>query len=167
MIYSLRQVPKWPANEWPRFPFDEWNDCMRQAERAVAESPQARIENTGAELLPPLSEHIELRYQVTDSEAAYSTLPVLCRTLFQAGLGVCYLTGGWYPDNPNANHECEIECYGELPAVGDEYAIDCYGELSEIVPVIRRVVEEAGRPGVRLYQRMPRGTCPPYRRIAL
>jgi hypothetical protein len=167
MIFSLRQVPKWPANEWPRFPFDEWNDCMRQAERAVAESPQTLIENTGTEPLPPLSEHVELRYQVTDSEAAYSTLPVLCRALFQDGLGVCYLTGGWYPDNPNAGHECEIECYGELPAIGDEYVIDCYGELTAIIAVIRRVVEEAGRPAVRLYQRMPQGTYPPYRRIAL
>jgi hypothetical protein len=167
MTYSLRQVPTGAPGNTARFPLDEWNDCMGQALRAVAESPQALIQNTGTEPLPPLSEHIELRYQVTDSEGAYSTLPVLYRALFQEGLGVCYLTGGWYPRNPNAGHKCEIESYGELPAVGDEYVIDCYGEPTEIVAVIRRVVEEAGRPDVRLYQRMPHGTRPPYRRIAL
>jgi hypothetical protein len=36
-----------------------------------------------------------------------------------------------------------------------------------VTAVVRRVVEDAGRPAVRLYQRMPRGIRPPYRRITL
>src|SRR5262249_34940962 len=155
-------VPTRPPGDWPRFPFDAWNNCMRLAERAVAEGPQGQIEKA-TETLPPLSEHIELCYQLTDSEAAYSTIPVLRRALLQDGLGVCYLRGSWCafenPDNPEADlvH----------PNAGDEYVVGCYGELTAIVEVIRRVVEEAGRPDVRLYQRMPQGARPPYRRIAL
>jgi hypothetical protein len=162
-IYSLRQVPTAPQDNWPRFPFDEWNDCMRHAERAVAEGPQGQFEKAAAEPLPPLSEHVELRYQLTNSEAAYSTLPVLGRSLFQDGFGVCYLLGSWSafgnPDHPNADlvH----------PNAGNEYIVDCYGELAAIVALIRRVVEEAGRPEVRLYQRLPQGIWPPYRRIEL
>jgi hypothetical protein len=162
IIYSLRQVPAGTPGSWPRFPFDAWNQCMRQAERAMAEGPQGQLEKA-AQTLPPLGEHIELRYQLTDSEAAHSTIPVLRRALFQDGLGVCYLSGGWCafanPDNPEADlvH----------PNAGDEYVVDCYGELTAIVEDIRRVVEEAGRPDVRLYQRMPQGARPPYRRIAV
>jgi hypothetical protein len=162
VIYSLRQVPTGQPENWPRFPFDAWNDCMRQAERAVAEGPQGQIEK-GTETLPQLSERIELRYQLTDSEAAYSTIPILRRQLFQDGLGVCYLSGGWCAFENRDNRQADLA----HPNAGDEYVVVCYGELTASVEVIRRVVQEAGRPDVRLYQRMPQGTHSPFRRIAL
>jgi hypothetical protein len=158
-IYSLRQVqiPSYRDS----FPFAVWNSCMRHAKRTVAEDPQARVQKTRAKRLPHLSEHIELRYQLTDCEEAYSTLPVLRRALFREGLGVCYLTGSWgafeEPDNVYLAH----------PKAADEYVIDCYGELAAIVEVFRRIVEEAGHPDVRLFQRMFQETSRPYRRIAL
>jgi hypothetical protein len=163
MIHSLRQVPTGPPGNWPGFPFDAWNNCMRQAERAVAEGPQAQIEKA-TDTLPPLSERIELCYQLTDSEAANSTIPLLRRALFQDGLGVCYLscTTWCVVENPD-NAEADLV----PPNAGEEYDVVCYGELRAIVDVIRRVVEEAGCPDVRLYQRMPQDARPPYRRIAL
>jgi hypothetical protein len=163
IINSWRQVPAGPPGNWPRFPFDLWNDCMRQAERAVAGGPQGQTARSEVEPLPPLSEQIELRYQLTDSEAAYSTLPVLRHALFQDGLGVCYLTGCWSAFGNTDNPEADLL----HPNAGDEYVLDCYGELTAIVTLIRRVVEEAGRPEVRLYQRMPPGHDPLYQRIAL
>jgi len=163
MIYSLRQVPSGPPGDWPRFPFDEWNDCMRHAERVVAEDPQGRAQEPGTEPLPPLAEHIELRYQVTDCEAAYATLPALRHALFQDGLGVVYLSGGWGAVEDVDNPEADLS----HPHAGDEFVIDCYGELAAVVAVIRRVVDEAGRPEVRLYQRMPDGNRQPYRRLSV
>ncbi len=162
-IHSLRDVPSRPARSWPQFPFDEWNDCMHHAARTVAEGAQRTVEKRGAEPLPPLCECIELRYQLTESKAAYSTLPVIRRALFQGGLGVCYLSGSWSAfenvDNPHADliH----------PNAGDEYVIYCHGDLAEIVAVIHRAVEEAGRPEVCLYQALPLDSRPPYRRLAL
>jgi hypothetical protein len=161
-IHSLRQVPTEPPESWRRFPFDAWNHCMRHAERAVAQGPQDQVQKA-AETLPPLSDHIELRYQVTKSEAARSTILALGRALFRHGLGVCSLLGSWSAfenaDNPRADlmH----------PNADDEYIVVCHGDLTEIVEVIRRVVEEAGRPDVRLYQKLPQGSRPPYRRIPL
>ena len=83
--------------------------------------------------------------------------------LFREGLGVCQVFGSWSAfanqDDPHADLD--------QPNAGDEYWLSCYGRLAEIVAVVRRVVEEAGRPDVRLYQRMPQGAGPPYRRIVL
>jgi hypothetical protein len=110
-----------------------------------------------------LSEYIELRYQLTDCEAAHSTLPALQRALFEDGLGVCYINGSWKACEDTDNWQAEMA----HPNAGDEWDIHCYGDLAAIVAVIRRVVEEAGRPDVRLYQRLPRGTSPPFRRIPL
>jgi hypothetical protein len=162
-VYSSRRVPAGPPGNRLGFPFDEWNDCMRHAERAVAEGPQGRVEKAVAEPLPPLSEYIELRYQLTDCEAANSTPPVLRRALFEDGLGVCDDTGSWKAFEDMDNWQAEMA----HPNPGDEWTIHCYGDLAAIVAVIRRVVEETGRPDVRLYQRMPRGTSPPFRRIPL
>jgi hypothetical protein len=162
-IHSLRHVPSGPPGDWPRFPFDEWNECMRHAERVVAEQAQGEAEKLEPQPLPSLVERIELRYQLTDCEAAYATLPVLRRALFQGGLGVCYLIGGWGAFENAENPEADLV----HPHAGDEYVIYCYGELAEIVAVIRRAVEEAGRPEVRLYQTMPLDSRPPYRRLAL
>jgi hypothetical protein len=159
-IYSIRVAP---AARRPRFPFDEWNDCMRRARRAVGREQQPSPGDAAADLLPPLADRAELCYQVTDSEAAYATVSALRRALFQEGLGVCYLTGSWTAfeneDDPHADLDC--------PNADSECLLICYGTLAEVVAVVRQVVDDAGRPDVRLYQRMPPGARPPYRRIAL
>jgi hypothetical protein len=164
MIYSLRQVPaKKQRRDWPRFPFDAWNDCMRHAEQVVAESPQPRVRKTRTKPLPALSERVELRYQVTRCEEAIGTIPVLRRTLQKEGLGVCEILGSWCAFENQVNPWADIV----HPNAGDEFIVVSYGELAKIVAVFRRVVEEAGRPDVRLYQRMYLANSPPYRRIAL
>jgi hypothetical protein len=151
------------AAKGPRFPFDEWNDCMRRARRAVARGQQPSPGGAAADPLPSLVDRVELCYQVTHSEAAYATVPALRRSLLQEGLGVCYCTGSWTAfeneDDPHADLDC--------PNADAEYLLICYGTLAEVTAVVRRVVEDAGRPAVRLYQRMPRGIRPPYRRITL
>jgi hypothetical protein len=163
MIHSLRQVPEEQADDSLGFPFDAWNDCMRHAERVVAEAPQALVRKARTEPLPELSERIELYYQVTECAEAYSTVPVLRRALFEEALGVFGTSTGWFafegPDNPQAE-------FGDANR-GVEYTIVCHGELAEILTLFRRVVEEAGRPDVRLYQRMYGANSPPFRRIAL
>jgi hypothetical protein len=145
------------------FPFAAWNDCMRQAEREVAASPQGPVGEEEAEPLPPRAKPIELRYQVTNSEAAYATLPALRRTLFQEGLGFCELTGGWKATEDDAPSGADLD----HPNAGDEYALFCHAKLREVVAAVRRVVEAAGRPEVRLYQRLRHGTGWHYRRIEL
>jgi hypothetical protein len=147
----------------PRFPFDEWNDCMRRARRALANGPQPPGEAAAADPLPPLSRHVELCYQVTNSEAAYATIPALRDALFRRGLGVCKVFGSWSAfenqDDPHADLD--------HPNADAEYRLSCYGGLAEIVAVVRRVVEEAGRPEVRLYQQRDDETGPRFRRIEL
>lgn len=162
-IYSLRQVHAGPPDNWPRFPFDEWNECLRQVEEAVAEGEPGHPKSATADPLPPLSEGIELRYQVTESDAAYATVPALKRALYDAGLGVCYLSGGWSAfEGP-----CDQASDHRHPNEADEYTVVCHGEPDEVVAVVRRVVAEAGRPDVRLFQRLPYGADPPYRRLVL
>jgi hypothetical protein len=145
-----------------RFPFDEWNDCMRRAWRAVARGRQPSPGDAAADPLPPLADRVELCYQVTDSEAANATVPPLRRALFQEGLGVCYCTGSWSAfeneDDPHADLDC--------PNADAEYLMICYGKLAEVIAVVRQVIDDAGRPDVRLYRRMPQGSRPPYSRIA-
>jgi hypothetical protein len=74
-----------------------------------------------------------------------------------------HLTGGWSAfenqDDPNANLN--------HPHVADGFPLDCRWVLAEIVTVVRSVVEEAGQPDGRLYQRLPLGHDPPYLRIPL
>jgi hypothetical protein len=146
----------------PRFPFDEGKDCMRRARRAVGEEPSA-AENAAADPLPALVERVELCYQVTQSEAAAATIPALRDALYRAGLGTCVVFGSWSAfenqDDPNADLD--------HPNADVEYQLTCYGELAEIVAVVRRVVDVAGRPEVRLYQRLDPESGPPYRRIEL
>jgi hypothetical protein len=160
---EMRKVLAETAARWPRFPFEEWNDCMRRARRAVARGRQPSPGDAAADPLPPLADRVELCYQVTDSEAAFATVPALRRALFREGLGVCYLTGSWSAfeneDDPHADLDC--------PNAADEYLMICYAKLAEVTAVVRRVVADAGRPDVRLYRRMPQGARPPYRRIAL
>ena len=111
---------------------------------------------------PPLSPLIELCYQTTHSDAAYATVPALRDVLFRKGLGVCHVFGSWSAfenqEDPSAN---------DHPNADAEYRLSCYGSLAEIVAVVRRVVEKAGRPEVRLYQRLDDEGGPPYRRIEL
>ncbi|MBO0698910.1 MAG: hypothetical protein J2P46_10990, partial [Zavarzinella sp.] len=146
----------------PRFPFDDWNDGMRLARRAVVNGPQPPAE-AASDPLPPLARHVELCYQVTDSDAAQATIPALRDALFRRGLGVFDAVSSWSAfenqDDPDAdlNH----------PNADAEYRLSCYGELAEIVGEVRRVVEEAGRPEVRLYQWGDDEAGPPYRRIDL
>jgi hypothetical protein len=116
-----------------------------------------------ADPLPRLSRHAELCYQVTDSDAAYATIPALRHALFRKGLGVCYVTGSWSAFENQDDQHADLD----HPHAADEYLLDCYAKLGDIVAVVRRVVEQAGRPGVRLYQRLPWGAEPPYRRLAL
>jgi hypothetical protein len=136
---------------------------MRQAEREVADGPRGPLGETEAEPLPPLAGLIELRYQLTNSEAAYSTLPALRRALFEEGLGVCELTGGW-----KAMEDEEVR-RGDVghPNAGDEYVLFCHARLRAVVAAVRRVVIAAGRPEVRLYQRLRGPTGWHYRRIEL
>ncbi len=162
MIHSLRHIPARSPGTSPQFPFEAWNECMHQAECTLAEVPRGKIKKS-KETLPSLSERIELYYQITNSEAAYSTIPVLRRALFLEGLGICDLSGSWNAVEDPENLVAELG----HPNAGDEYVLVCYGELSVIVQVIRRVVEEAGRPEVRLFQRLPPGSRQFYRRIAL
>jgi hypothetical protein len=147
----------------PRFPFDEWNDCMRRTRRGVAQRGEPSLESAAADPLPPLSRHVELCYQVTDTDAAQATIPALRDALFRRGLGVCHVLGSWSAfenqDDPHADLD--------HPQSDAEYRLYCYGGLAEIVAVVRRVVDEAGRPEVRLYQRRHDAAGPPYRRIEL
>ena len=170
-ISSLRRVPQGPPDElpggppgdWPRFPFDEWNECLRRVGRAVAGGEPDRPPLTSAEPLPPLPEPVELRYQVTGSDAACATPPALKRALYDAGLGVCYSTGAWTAFEGSYDPDTDYS----HPDEADEYVVVCHGGLDEIVAAVRRVVEDAGRPEVRLYQRLAADADPPFRRIAL
>jgi hypothetical protein len=134
---------------------------MRRARRALARGRQPSP-GDAADPLPPLADRVELCYQMTDTEAAFATVPALRRALFEEGLGVCYLTGSWTAfeneDDPHADLDC--------PNAGDECLLICHGGLAKISAVVRRVVDDAGRPDVRLYRKMPHGARPPYRRIA-
>jgi hypothetical protein len=100
---------------------------------------------------------------VTDSDAAQVTIPALRDALFRRGLGVCHVYGSWTAfenqDDPHADLDHRN--------ADTEYRLCCYGGLAEIVAVVRHVVEEAGRPEVRLYQRRDDEAGPPYRRIEL
>jgi hypothetical protein len=160
---EMRRLMAEAAANRPRFPFNEWNDCMRLARRAVARGPHPPAETAGADPLPPLSQHIQLCYQVTNSDAANATIPALRDALFREGLGVCHVFGSWSAfenqDDPHADLD--------HPNADAEYWLSCYGSLAEIVAVVRRVVAEAGRPEVRLYQRLDDEAGPPYRRIEL
>lgn len=155
-----RLLTEMDANQ-PRFPFEEWNECLRLARRAVANGPHPRTEPPEAGPLPPLAPHVELYYQMTDFEAQHATVAALRQALFQEGLGVCYVTGSW------TAFEGDPEQADLGPPNATECLLDCYGELPEIVAVVRRVVEEADWPDVRLYQRRDDEPGPPYRRIAL
>lgn len=147
----------------PRFPFDDWNECLRLAAGAEASGPHFSAEPAGDDPLPALAPHVELCYQVTNSAAANATVPALREALFREGLGVCHVLGSWSAfenqDDPDAdlNH----------PNADAEYTLSCHGQLAEIIAVVRRVVEEAGRPEVRVYQRLDDEAGPLYRRIEL
>jgi hypothetical protein len=160
-IYSVRVAGD--QRGLPRFPFDEWNDCMRRARRAVVQGGRPSPESAAVDPLPPLSRRLELCYQVTASNAARATIPVLRDVLFRRGLGVCHVFGSWTAFENQDDPHAELD----HPNADAEYRLSCCGRLAEIVAVVRRVVEEAGRPEVRLYQRRDDEAGPRFRRIEL
>ena len=162
-IHSLRNVPKTRSPNWPEFPFKLWSECMLYAERVVSESPQASIERLTSITLPMLYEVVELHYQITNSEEAYATLTMIKQSIFQEGLGVCYLLGSW-----SAFETLDtLENDSRDQDGGDEYVLECYGDLEEVIAIIYSVIQEVGRPNIRLYLKLARGSQPPYRRIML
>jgi hypothetical protein len=136
---------------------------MRHVERAVSEGRTSREDEAKLPALPPLASHTLLHYQVTKCDSAYGTLPALRHALFEEGLGICYLMGSWTAVENPTNAAADLV----HPNAGYEYIIDCYGEVAEVVGLLRCIVEDAGKPEVRLYQRMAHGSYPPYRRIVL
>jgi hypothetical protein len=136
---------------------------MGLARRAVAQGGEPSPEAAAADPLPPLSRHVELCYQTTNSDAAYATIPALRDVLFRRGLGVCHVFGSWSAFENQDDPDADLD----HPNADAEYRLSCYGSLAEIVAVVRRVVEEAGRPEVRLYQRRDDEAGPRYRRIEL
>jgi len=163
-IHSLRQPPADPSGNWPQFPFDEWNESMRYATETVASAEHRKEQvkqRSSSKTLPAIADHIELRYQLTRSDAAFATLPMIQRTLFENGLGICYLLGSW------SAFENTEDPYSDLahPNQADEYILSCYCDCPAVVELIRQIVTDAGNPEVRLYQLVDFEANPPYRRL--
>jgi hypothetical protein len=115
-IYSLRQPPRSPSGNCPQFPFAEWNECMRHAERVVTAAGVTSPSQAMWEPVAPLASLTELHYQVTNCDAACETVPVLKRALFEHGLGVCYLIGSWTAVEDPEQAEAELA----HPNAGDD-----------------------------------------------
>lgn len=146
-----------PQTSGPEFPFAEWNECVESMTRELGSPAVALAVAEPPHPLPPWT----LCYQVPNSDPAYATVPVLKRALFDAGIGTCHLSGGWSAfDNPS-----EWEAELKRCNAGDEFIVYGFGELETAVSVIRRIVAESGQPCIRLFQRFPFGSEPPYRRL--
>ena len=97
---------------------------------------------------------------MTDSDDALGTVRMLSHALFQYGLGTCYLSGTW-----SAFENLNVDLVH--PNADNEYIILSFGTVDAVVAVVRAVVQQAGNPDVRLYQKQPHNAEHPYRRIGL